>query len=417
LTLKLGENGANELKRAAYARVETLRMDLEEESWFDSKHEETQELLKKFDDMAESLHLGFVDRPHHWWDKIDELVRAMAVWTCLVLFAITLAIPCILIRPIEDIFIMLHILHSRWALSNLAKYVVANVIIFVSGIKLELSGLTADTFTEDLPVVLCFSHSSTMDAFILSACVPVRFFALAKWDLFLIPFFSWLLIAFGGMPVNRNDRKQSIDSLKKATANILDGDCITISPEGTRSPTGQLSIFKKGPFHIWEQLNARIVPMIIFGAYELYPPGKQMTLPGHVHVRYLDPLDPNDSALQVSSVSEEKDNKSRRELASNELRKRMLKALGDMPKGVGKRLSSKERLINLIVLVAVFFWAYITYKMLESVVYKLNFTLLQATIWGAIVSIVITILLFIFALYAPSLKSMRRSMKSKPKSD
>jgi len=37
--------------------------------------------------------------------------------------------------------------------------------------------------------------------------------------------------------------------------------------------------FKKGPFHIWEQLDkAPIVPLLIFGAFDLFPPGEVVTL-------------------------------------------------------------------------------------------------------------------------------------------
>ena len=37
--------------------------------------------------------------------------------------------------------------------------------------------------------------------------------------------------------------------------------CLVIAPEGTRSKTGHLSEFKKGAFHMWEQMQAPIVPV------------------------------------------------------------------------------------------------------------------------------------------------------------
>ena len=46
---------------------------------------------------------------------------------------------------------------------------------------------------------------------------------------------------------------------------------------GTRSKTGHLLEFKKGPFHVWEHLHgAPIIPMMIYGAYELFPAGENM---------------------------------------------------------------------------------------------------------------------------------------------
>ena len=45
--------------------------------------------------------------------------------------------------------------------------------------------------------LLCFSHASSLDLFTIAQGVPISQVSLGKWELFLIPFFSWLLIAFG----------------------------------------------------------------------------------------------------------------------------------------------------------------------------------------------------------------------------
>lgn len=41
---------------------------------------------------------------------------------------------------------------------------------------------------------------------------------------------------------------------------------------------------------MWEQLKSPIVPLIIFGAYDLYPVGSWVNRTGIVTVRYLPPL-------------------------------------------------------------------------------------------------------------------------------
>ena len=53
---------------------------------------------------------------------------------------------------------------------------------------------------------------------------------------------------------------------------------------GTRSKTGHLLEFKKGPFHVWEHLQAPIIPMMIYGAYELFPAGANMMTPGMKYI-------------------------------------------------------------------------------------------------------------------------------------
>ena len=82
---------------------------------------------------------------------------------------------------------------------------------------------------------------------------------------------------------------------------------------GTRSKTGQLLEFKKGAFHMWEYLQVPIVPMMIYGAYELFPSGAQINVPGNVVVQFLKPIQPNEA-------------KSRQEMAVL-LRRRMCEAI------------------------------------------------------------------------------------------
>lgn len=53
----------------------------------------------------------------------------------------------------------------------------------------------------------------------------------------------------------------------------LHATTVGTSPEGTRSSTGQLLGFKKGPFHLWEHLKyPPIIPLLVMGAFELMPP-------------------------------------------------------------------------------------------------------------------------------------------------
>ena len=87
------------------------------------------------------------------------------------------------------------------------------------------------------------------DGFLISAVCPVRQLAFGKKELFLIPFFSWLSLAFGGVPVDRGHRGRATSSLALTVslAARFSRVSIAIAPEGTRSLSGQLLAFKKGP--------------------------------------------------------------------------------------------------------------------------------------------------------------------------
>ena len=146
--------------------------------------------------------------------------------------------------------------------------------------------------------------------------------------MFLVPFFSWCLLAFGGVPIDRKNRDQAVRAITKAAKSAKIGDCLAVAPEGTRSKSGQLLPFKKGPFYLWQQLNTPIIPMVIYGAYELYPPGKNITMCGKVYVEFLTPIEPKEAES--------------REDMSRLLRKRMLLAVCVSPKDAGRPLLWSE---------------------------------------------------------------------------
>ncbi len=66
---------------------------------------------------------------------------------------------------------------------------------------------------------------------------------------------------------------------------------MVIAPEGTRSWDGHLSIpMKKGTFHIQRATRAAITPVVIHGAYELWPRGTAFPRTGEITLRRLTPI-------------------------------------------------------------------------------------------------------------------------------
>lgn len=196
-----------------------------------------------------------------------------------------------------------------------------------------------------------------------------------------------MLLAFGGVPVDRKNREQAVKALGAAAASAKMGDCIAVAPEGTRSKSGQLLPFKKGPFHMWDTLKTPIVPIIIYGAFDLYPPGRQMTIPGKVYVRFLPPI-----------YAKEAEN---REQMSQLLRTKMLEAIKNGPKDVGAPLTWRQRLENVFALLALFGSHYYAYKWanIGEILKYYDMPFWKGCLFVLLVAMAFTVSLYLYLLY------------------
>ena len=148
-----------------------------------------------------------------------------------------------------------------------------------------------------------------------------------------------LLTGFSAIPIVRTNLAMAKRSLSYVAQCLGTGECISIAPEGTRSKSGQLLDFKKGPFHTWDHLRVPIVPLVFTGAYELYPPGHQMNLPGVVHCQFLKPI-------QCSEATT-------REKMSVLVRQRMLQAIKSGPSDAAAPVSWSYRFLSMSAIAAI----------------------------------------------------------------
>lgn len=154
---------------------------------------------------------------------------------------------------------------------------------------------------ENLPsssFILCSNHCSHMDSVILivSSQLPFSKFAMvAAKDYFFdnskSRFFTYILNL---IPIHRkttpNTLAENIQSCKDALLNKNRN--LIIYPEGTRSLSGEMRSFKRGPAMIAAELNIPLVPAHIQGAYEAMPKGRFFPIPKRISVVIGNPIYP-----------------------------------------------------------------------------------------------------------------------------
>ncbi len=141
------------------------------------------------------------------------------------------------------------------------------------------------------------NHVSNLDPPVLFPLLPGRAAAFVKRSLMKIPVLGYGMRLGNFIPVDRDGRLESAVESVEAAARVLASRVHVLSfVEGTRSRTGRLQPFKKGPFFLAMSTGAPVVPVSIHGTEAMMRKGSLKIFPGAAHVTFHAPLYPRDYA-------------------------------------------------------------------------------------------------------------------------
>lgn len=187
----------------------------------------------------------------------------------------------------------------RWSLelSGPVLRLIGRVVVKILGIKLTL--VNEWPFGKDEPRVIVVNHQSTLDIIWFSAISPNRLGAVGKRELIWIPIFNLGWWAFKLFLIDRSNRESAIKTIQAATRDtIKHRRSVALSPEGTRSATGELLPFKKGPFYLALEGRLPIYPIVMCGAAEAMPKHTFWAHPKPIHVQFLPSISTDDWELE-----------------------------------------------------------------------------------------------------------------------
>ena len=223
-------------------------------------------------------------KPPRFWSAVVSIYY----WILMILVTIITGLVSL---PLM-IFRLRHAMHG-------VGYYWGRVLTWLAGIRMEVEG--ADQLYRDGPVVFIANHQSMVDIIVFFSVLRVPFAWMAKASLFKIPLFGWGMSAAGYIPVERDDRRKSMDSLYNAADLVKAGRSVIVFPEGTRGfPDGSMRQFKKGGFILARRAAVTIQPITIHGASDVMPPKQGMRVqriyPGPVYMQIHKPLPPESYA-------------------------------------------------------------------------------------------------------------------------
>ena len=139
-------------------------------------------------------------------------------------------------------------------------------------------------------VVFCANHQSNIDPPILFQALHPRLHILFKAELRKLPLLGRAFQVGGFVPIDRASRDQSMAAIEHVAASLRAGNSFLTFPEGTRSRTGALLPFKRGPFLMALKAQVPVVPVAIQGGTASMQKGSPIVRPVTVSIRIGEPV-------------------------------------------------------------------------------------------------------------------------------
>ncbi len=160
--------------------------------------------------------------------------------------------------------------------------------LWAAGVPYTVVGL--EGVAVDRPFVIASNHQSWFDIFLLAAALPGSLRFVAKKELARVPLLGRAMRHAGHIFIDRQNRQAAFGAYDEAAAAIREGISAVVFPEGTRSRTGELLPFKKGPFVLAIAAGVPLVPAYCAGTFTLLPKGSWRIHPHPVALLFGRPI-------------------------------------------------------------------------------------------------------------------------------
>lgn len=140
--------------------------------------------------------------------------------------------------------------------------------LFFCGVKIHVSGEVRSLrqqLAEKRALCYVVNHTSLLD--IPVAVGPLHLITgyVTKLSVAFVPVFNLWLFAMHCVLINRKSLKRGAESIRRGAEKIKRGMPMLIFPEGTRSRTGEIGVFRSGSFRLATESGADIVALTIRG--------------------------------------------------------------------------------------------------------------------------------------------------------
>jgi 1-acyl-sn-glycerol-3-phosphate acyltransferase len=165
-------------------------------------------------------------------------------------------------------------------------------VIRFAGITYEVHGL--ENIPKDRAVLYVGNHRSYFDIVVGYVTVPDLTGFIAKKEMMSWPLIGEWMKLVNCLFLDRNNIKEGLKTILEGIDKVKNGVSMWIFPEGTRSKSEEITDllpFKEGSLKIAEKTGCPVIPVAITGTAEVFEKHFPWITPGHVVIRYGEPID------------------------------------------------------------------------------------------------------------------------------
>ena len=145
----------------------------------------------------------------------------------------------------------------------------ARVILWLLHIPVKIEG--RQHLEKGQSYVFVANHQGAFDIFLIYGYLGRSFRWMMKYQLRSIPFVGWACEKSHQIFVDKRGPKKIQATYDAARQTLQGGTSVTVFPEGSRTFTGHMGVFKKGAFALADELQLPVVPLTINGSFDILP--------------------------------------------------------------------------------------------------------------------------------------------------
>lgn len=119
--------------------------------------------------------------------------------------------------------------------------------------------------------VFVANHQGPMDIFLIYGFLNRNFKWMMKKSLRRMPFVGYACAKARHIFVDKSGPKKVRETIEHARGTLQDGTSLVVFPEGSRTFTGHMGLFRKGAFQLADDLQLPVVPLTIDGSFDILP--------------------------------------------------------------------------------------------------------------------------------------------------